>query len=128
MGSLKSFLTFLEETYQMIDGLSYAHEEGVFHMDFKFMQVLSIEDEDSNEPEPVVKIGDWGSSKSKSKNSLFSEDISCATRKFMDPELKHYTKSFNNFTSKSKLDVFSFGVSLLEIFDEKTDKYVSKYN
>lgn len=92
---------------QMASGLAYIHSQGLVHRDIKPANVLIS-------PEIVLKISDFGFSKTTSLNGSFSTTSGCkGTKNFMAPEYLALNEKSDDerksFRADKSVDVFSLG-------------------
>jgi eukaryotic-like serine/threonine-protein kinase len=87
---------------EVLEGLSYAHEQGVVHRDIKPSNILITENE-------TVKITDFGIATIASAPSLTIEGNVVGTPAYMSPE------QMRGETTDHRTDLFSVGVMLFEL-------------
>lgn len=89
--------------YQICEGIKYLHDKRVTHRDIKAENILLA----TNEPNPLIKITDFGLSKMIHNNSVLR--TVCGTPVFVAPEvLYRASNGYNN-----KVDLWSLGILLL---------------
>lgn len=88
---------------QIVAGLSYCHEQHVWHRDLKLENLLTVD----HSTDSLVKIADFGLSKDAEMSSV---DTSCGTVSYMAPEICLLQPG--QIYDEAKSDIWSLGVIL----------------
>ncbi len=102
-------------TRQILRALAYAHGHGVLHRDLKPGNVVAFTPDviDGEEPEPVVKVLDFGLAKLvrpvRSDASITAEGVAFGTAGYVSPEV------LSGRPADARSDLYAIGVMLFEM-------------
>ncbi|RCK56258.1 Serine/threonine-protein kinase KSP1 [Candida viswanathii] len=102
---------------QLLDGLTYCHNRGIYHRDLKPENILIDQDWS-------IKISDWGLSTT-SKIVTNPNEFDIGSERYMAPEL--FDNNLEEYDA-SKVDIWSIGVILLTLVFHKNPFQVANYS
>jgi serine/threonine-protein kinase len=96
----------IQDASQVLDALSYAHEQGVVHRDIKPANIMCTKD-------GVIKLMDFGIARMKADNKLTETGKTVGSLHYMSPEQIRGTEP------DPRSDIYSFGITLYEMITGK---------
>jgi serine/threonine-protein kinase len=96
----------IKDASQVLDALSYAHEQGVVHRDIKPANIMCTKD-------GVIKLMDFGIARMKADNKLTETGKTVGSLHYMSPEQIRGTEP------DPRSDIYSFGITLYEMITGK---------
>jgi hypothetical protein len=118
----------LRISLQISSGMLYLHEKDVIHRDLKPGNVL-VSTSDQHGTQIQVKLCDFGLSRVKSSMSTLTQmTAAVGTPAYMAPELVRGTDTINSVEAGKAVDVFSFGMLMLELFTRERPYIHMQFN